>query len=86
MKWLLWREYRRNRLILATSGVLVLLSCVFAFILELDPDDLVAPDGFFVLVFSVLTLALLAGNAIAGERADRSSCRGPCGVSRKLLM
>ena len=73
MNWLLWREYRRNRIIVATGGVLVLLSSVSAFFLALDRNDLFAPDGFVVLLFSALTLATLAGNAIAGDRADRTA-------------
>ena len=73
MTWLLWREYRLNRQIAATCAVLLLLSCAFDFGIDLDRDDLIAPDGFFVLLVSALTLALVGGNSIAAERADRSA-------------
>ena len=73
MNWLLWREYRRNRMILGTSAVSILLACLLDFNLVLDKYDLIAPDGFLVLLLSVLTISILAGDSIASERADRSA-------------
>lgn len=87
MKWLLWREYRLNRLILVTGAVLLLLPYLGAVIvLCWVPEPLViggppicnamVASGFasiYSIVLSQLTLALLGGNAFAGERADRSA-------------
>ena len=73
MNWLLWREYRRNRWILIAGATGVLLPYIIAVIFDANRSS-----GFvcaFVLscVFSQMTVALLAGNAVAGERADRSA-------------
>lgn len=72
MKWLLWREYRQNRPILVTGGVLILLPYFLAVVLQYDSLDL---SGVWVLITisGYVTIALLAGNAMAGERADRSA-------------
>ena len=85
MNWLIWKEYRQNRLILIVGAVLLILPHVVALILTwrgVGPDIayevhrmpknlLVA--GFYSLIISQLTLALLGGHAIASERADRSA-------------
>jgi hypothetical protein len=73
VNWLLWREYRRNRWVLVVGAVSVLLACLLDFNLALDKDGLIAPDGFLVLLLSVLTISILAGNSIASERAARSA-------------
>lgn len=75
MNSLLWREYRLNRWILVSCLVAILLSYLLGFVLHYfaisDPnEDIGGAAGF---VWSVLTVASLAGNAIAGERADRSA-------------
>jgi ABC-type transport system involved in multi-copper enzyme maturation permease subunit len=84
MNWLLWREYRLNRLILITAVVLLLLPYVVV-LMALPwvkwPANEAARNvafafGFaavYSLVIAQLTVALLAGNAMAGERADRSA-------------
>jgi len=80
MKWILWREYRLNRLILITGAVLLFLPYLFLFIALAWPQG-TSPsvlDGFagavvYSLVLSHLTIVLLGGNAFAGERADRSA-------------
>ena len=68
MKWLLWREYRRNRLLLLSGTVLAALPYLFAFAIN---------DFYKMAIWSLglsnMTAALLGGNAIAGERADRSA-------------
>ena len=80
MSWLLWREYRLNRLILAFAAVLLLLPYVIALLAtgiavitgestREFPEMAIA----FSYALSWLTVFLLAGNAIAGERADRSA-------------
>ena len=80
MKWLFWREYRLNRLILIAGVVLLLLPYVIALIAlrwalkaGADIPELFFVAGVYGLALSQLTLALLGGNAIAGERADRSA-------------
>jgi ABC-type transport system involved in multi-copper enzyme maturation permease subunit len=76
MNWLLWREYRLNRWILVTGAAAVLASYLIGFLLGFfNVDDELDEDVGEVLVlgWSVLTVALLAGNAFAGERADRSA-------------
>ena len=87
MKWLLWREYRLNRLLLMTGATLLLLPYAIA-LFDLGWDAWWGSSqspraenaarrfevaAFFSIVISQLTLALLGGNAIAGERADRSA-------------
>ena len=74
MNWLLWREYRQNRWILVTGAVAIVLSYVIGFVIvlfELDAELNETGPGL-VLLWSFLTVALLAGNAFAGECADRS--------------
>ena len=73
MFWLLWREYRLNRLILVTGGVLVLLPMVVATVFKYDRTTDFYPAWAASTLFGYLTVAMLAGNAIAGERADRSA-------------
>ena len=68
MTWLLWREYRLNRWILVTGSALILLAYLIDFIFaDNDSWDFL---GAWLLscIFAYLTVALLAGNAIAGER------------------
>lgn len=72
MNWLLWREFRLNRWILATGASLILFSWVIGFLFDYFAVD----EGLgmsLALFCSVLTLAMLGGNAFAGERADRSA-------------
>ena len=80
MRWLLWREYRLNRLILAFAALLLLLPYVIALLAtgiavitgestREFPEMAIA----YSYILSLATVFLLAGNAIAGERADRSA-------------
>jgi len=79
MNWLIWREYRLNRLILIVGLGLLLLPYAIALMVLLWARF--HPGVFqvfgFALLYSViltqLTQALLGGNAIAGERNDRSA-------------
>ena len=77
MNWLLWREYRLNRLILITGAVLLLLPYLILGIEVLfeGANSSKEFEGAFSLnvMFAWLTVSLLAGNSIAGERADRSA-------------
>ena len=87
MKWLFWREYRFNRLILIVGSLLLLLPYAIALIMlgiwwmrgspDLGRHGVVAitfyAAAIYSLVFSQVTMACVGGNAIAGERADRSA-------------
>ena len=83
MNWIIWREYRLNRLILITGVFLLLLPYLIALIVLLWPKSrpLTAPHitqlfvaaAIYSVALSQVTMALLGGNAIAGERADRSA-------------
>jgi len=89
MKWLLWREYRLNRLILMAGAVLLLAPYVVGLIvlcwaicwakeppvIEGLPYAVVVfgAAALYSILLSLFTVALLGGNAIAGERADRSA-------------
>ena len=85
MKWLVWKEYRLNRLILVVGAVLLVAPHVVALVLALRGVGPVMEGGMsrlqmnllvsavYSLALSQLTLALLGGNAIACERADRSA-------------
>ncbi len=79
MKWLIWREYRLNRPTLITGAVFLLLPYLVILIAgwwsEAPGSDANAFVGaaFYSLIFSQLIVAVLGGNAFAGERADRSA-------------
>lgn len=92
MRWLLWKDYRHNRLIVIAALVLLLgpyliglsVLCGAKFIRidthngqpvywKLDWKDVLAGSCVYSLFISQFTLALVGGNAISGERVDRSS-------------
>ena len=72
MSWLLWREYRRNRWILAAGAAGVLLPIIIAMVFNLNGSSGFIYPFFLSCVFSQMTVALLGANAVAGERSDRS--------------
>jgi len=83
MTALLWKDYRLNRLVLFI-GVLLLVA---PFALAVGSNcyswwrhgafgawpDVLVHSGIMSLAFSLLTTGLLGGNAVAGERMDRST-------------
>lgn len=82
MKWLLWKEYRANRLVLIVGAVLLLapyfflLGMVLRGVLHCNLAELslgLCGAAAYSIAISQLTLALLGGNVIAGERVDRSA-------------
>jgi ABC-type transport system involved in multi-copper enzyme maturation permease subunit len=83
MKTLLWREYGFNRQLLIAGAAILLFPYVITLIVFLWPTkSIITPhevtEGFAVAAIcsyaaSQLTVALLGGYAIAGERADRSA-------------
>ncbi len=87
MRMLLWKDYRLNR-ILFVVGVTLLVGPYVVNLLgswysrEVPPGSFHEPpfwarfllmSSIPSLIFSELTIALLAGNAVACERADRSA-------------
>ncbi len=83
MRSLLWREYRLNSHILILGNFLLGLPYVIATLVILWPSRKAIPLWEVTQIYAIatvcsynlsqLTLAFLAGNAIAGERADRSA-------------
>jgi ABC-type transport system involved in multi-copper enzyme maturation permease subunit len=77
MRWLIWKEYRENRLILGFGVVLLLVPYAMAGVTILFlPEawmDAIFGAAFYSVCLSQVVLALLGGNAIAGERTNRSA-------------
>jgi ABC-type transport system involved in multi-copper enzyme maturation permease subunit len=85
MNWLLWKEYRQNRLIVfVTLAILIVphLIAIYASWKEMNAGHRhgAAPwvtnftvSGMYGLVLAQVALALIGGNVIAGERVDRSA-------------
>jgi hypothetical protein len=83
MKWLLWKEYRHNRLIVFTALVLLLAPYLIGFGVlcggrwfKVDWTEwkiILGGACAYSILISHLTFALLGGNAISGERVDRSA-------------
>lgn len=92
MKWLLWKDYRYNRLIVFAALALLLgpylvgLGVIIGgrWVQEGMKDgqvtywtppwkEIMAAAGLYSLAISQLSMALIGGNAISGERADRSA-------------
>ncbi len=85
MKALLWKDYRQNRSFLVAAGAFLLLPYAFVVLIgvvELLADDHSSGVGwaqYFAgaslasLFISLMLSAFVAGNAVAGERADRSA-------------
>ena len=76
MNWLLWREYRLNRAILAFCSLLIFLPYVAAAAAVASGEDRVS--AFFeaylaTTACSAIIIAAMTGNSIAGERSDRSA-------------
>jgi ABC-type transport system involved in multi-copper enzyme maturation permease subunit len=84
MRWLLWKDYRQNRLLVFTALFLLLAPHVIAICAAVRYkllDDPVASHGLeflassslFSVALSQVAAALIGGNLIAGERVDRSA-------------
>jgi ABC-type transport system involved in multi-copper enzyme maturation permease subunit len=77
MNWLVWKEYRLNRLIVVVGAILLVVPYGVALVVSwrgaghLIQNVMVA--GLYSVALSQFTLALLGGNLIACERADRSA-------------
>ncbi len=84
IRTLLWKDYRQNRPLLIGSGVFLLTPYVFVVLIgvlatAMGPDDemnwadFIGAASLVALGISALLCAFVAGNAIAGERVDRSA-------------
>ena len=80
MKWLIWKDYRLNRLIFITALAFLVGPHLLAAILiwyGAEPPNarglFFAGSTLYSLAFLQLAFALLGGNSIAGERMDRSA-------------
>lgn len=81
MKWLVWKELGQNRPIMIAAGILLIMPHLVVLLHGLlfeDPStarmsEAIVLSVVYSIVLSQLTLALLGGNAIASERADRSA-------------
>jgi ABC-type transport system involved in multi-copper enzyme maturation permease subunit len=84
MKWLYWKEWRQNRVVIISLAVLLIVPYVFGLIgiaIEMrrpHPNasfarEILMGAAMYSLAISQLALALIGGNAIAGERSDRSA-------------
>lgn len=80
MNWLLWREYRLNRLILAAAAVTLLLPYVVALfaigalvVMDEPIEEILEGALEWSLLSSWIAVLLMASNAIAGERTERSA-------------
>ena len=84
MNWLFWKDYRENRLVVFAALFLLVTPhlfslfgcCVQSIRWGAGPQtwiDSFTASSMFSLVISQLAVALIGGNAIAGERADRSA-------------
>ncbi|MHC4443163.1 MAG: hypothetical protein ACYTF1_08010 [Planctomycetota bacterium] len=85
MKALLWKDLRVNRLVIIAGLVLLLTPYIALVMIKLYEDRLfnisasmswsqaLFFSSWYSLICSCLTIALLGGNIIAGERMDRSA-------------
>ncbi len=84
MRWLVWKEYRQNRLIVFAMLFLLVapyaigFSAFFTWRVYSPSQELLfrgclSAAGAYSLALSQLIMALIGGNAIAGERAERSA-------------
>jgi ABC-type transport system involved in multi-copper enzyme maturation permease subunit len=85
MKWLFWKEYRQNRVVFIALAVMLVVPHLFGaaiFVIKTMYYHEYLAEGLRGILFgaslyslglSQVALALIGGNVIAGERADRSA-------------
>ena len=84
MNWLLWKEYRNNRVIVFGAATFLILPYVTISMFACfglgptvggkpDFSAIAAISAVLGIMVSQLTLGMLGGHLIAGERADRSA-------------
>ncbi len=86
MRWLLWREFRLNRLILATAVILIPLPHIVVALITwpaAERDSAYFHAYLFSTVLSAMIVVELASNSIAPDHADRSV---PLYLNRRCLL
>lgn len=83
MRWLIWKDFRVNRLVFIVALVLLVVPHAFAVlpliwtafcgVLRHDWPMTFVISGMWSLGLMQLALAFIGGNSIAGERIDRSA-------------
>jgi ABC-type transport system involved in multi-copper enzyme maturation permease subunit len=84
MKWLFWKDFWHNRLVVFAGLFLLLLPYIMAVSIgcweramgaqrQISWESLFIGASIYSLILSQLSIALIGGNAIAGERIDRSA-------------
>jgi ABC-type transport system involved in multi-copper enzyme maturation permease subunit len=84
MNWLLWKEYRHNRVVVYATllfilvpHLLALYACCRKCVLgNCEPKlwrEAFGVSSFYSFLLSQLIISVVAGNAFAGERVDRSA-------------
>lgn len=74
MKWLLWKDYRNNRIVVIAVLCFLLVPHLLAlWFAQPRFAESFAAASFYGFCISQLVVAVIAGNAIAGERVDRSA-------------
>ncbi len=86
MNWLFWKEYRQNRVVVFALVVMMIVPHLFGLYamgyqwahrgwetLLQDWRGILAMTSVYSFVISQVALAVIGGNVIAGERADRSA-------------
>ena len=96
MKWLFWKDFRHNLPIVIFGLILLLLPHLFAlwgmYLQANSGSKLPWQDNFvmsnlWAFILSQLTVAVASGNAIAGERADRSAeFLGSLPIARRKIL
>jgi ABC-type transport system involved in multi-copper enzyme maturation permease subunit len=85
MNWLLWKDYRQNRVAFGSAAFFMLLPHLMILYVVCRETWLGVAQGhgqwadyfagatLYGLAFSQLSIAVIGGNAFSGERADRSA-------------
>jgi ABC-type transport system involved in multi-copper enzyme maturation permease subunit len=79
MKWLFWKEYRQNWLVVVALLIFVVVPYPFGLFAIYETPNRHAWPGIVLIaslwsfIITQVALAVAGGNAIAGERVDRSA-------------
>jgi ABC-type transport system involved in multi-copper enzyme maturation permease subunit len=98
MNWLLWKEFRQNQVVVYATLLFLLTphllaiyaACEQTYFWHASSRDLMgyfSLSSIYSLLLSQLSIVTAGGNAIAGERADRSAeFLGSLPISRKKVL
>ena len=83
MKMLLWKDFRLSRLPIVAGVIFIVIPYLFLLVRGVSFRDVWAAS----VIGSQFTMAILAGNIIACERADRTAAfLAYQGASRKMII